>query len=334
MMTWKIPAAATSLVTLMTSAAPAAAFESTRVPLSGTLRDELGAPVNAELEIEVRIYNAPVGGEPALYREASSVRVVEGELAITVGAVNPLPANLFLPTVNAYLELEIGGEVLAPRIALDQPSAGRAMFASLCGEALATSGLKVVGAAGLEVNGRQLFTPDGQISPSAISGVAIGGGVPGPAGPIGPAGPAGDRGPPGAQGDPGLVGGVGPRGERGERGERGPTGPTGPSGPTGPAGPAGRDATPRDFGFRVSRGVANGTNVRQQTFMPANFSVTDYDSGAVQIVAVLERGSENGGGGGMSTIECFLDGDVLTIRGDGAMRNDSRATLIAIGIHP
>jgi hypothetical protein len=71
-------------------------------------------------------------------------------------------------------------------------------------------------------------------------------GAPGPQGPVGPTGPAGATGPAGPQGDPGPTGAQGPigpsggpAGPQGDPGPAGATGATGPAGPAGPQGPAG-----------------------------------------------------------------------------------------------
>lgn len=79
-----------------------------------------GAPVDGELTVTFRIFDAGTGGT-AVWEEIHTITAADGLLYAELGSVDPvdngLDASVFTGDVR-FLELQIGGETLAPRLAL------------------------------------------------------------------------------------------------------------------------------------------------------------------------------------------------------------------------
>jgi len=83
------------------------------IDYQGKLTDSIGVALNSVVSIVFRIYNADSAGSPLWEEEHPNVQVIKGLFDVQLGVTNPL--NLPFDTTY-YLELEVEGEVLAPRI--------------------------------------------------------------------------------------------------------------------------------------------------------------------------------------------------------------------------
>lgn len=110
-------------VAFVLSAISAGAVPPDRMAFQGLLRDDLSTPLVGPVSLELRIYDALVGGA-LLYAEShASVPLVDGVFDIAVGTGTPLPpsttfdASLF-GAADRYVEVVAEGETMSPRQAL------------------------------------------------------------------------------------------------------------------------------------------------------------------------------------------------------------------------
>ncbi|MFA5928140.1 MAG: hypothetical protein WC838_02410 [Candidatus Margulisiibacteriota bacterium] len=99
-----------SLLTLMTVSLLAVPNQLT---YSGRLLQN-GALVNASLPMIFSIYTDPTAGNLLWTQSLPSVEVNQGIYSVILGNGNPISPNVFV-TDNAYLQVEVNGEVLSPR---------------------------------------------------------------------------------------------------------------------------------------------------------------------------------------------------------------------------
>ena len=83
----------------------------------GYLEDASGNPVNSTKSMTFTIYDAETGGNNLWSETHSSVEVDNGYFSVRLGSVNPIPQSVFSST-SRWLEIEIDGEVLSPRMKL------------------------------------------------------------------------------------------------------------------------------------------------------------------------------------------------------------------------
>lgn len=84
-----------------------------QIPYRGVLEQD-GAPVtNSQLPMEFRLYTTEVGGT-AVWFEAQTVSVLDGEFNVALGDVTPISANLFAQP-SLYLSVIVAGEPLVGR---------------------------------------------------------------------------------------------------------------------------------------------------------------------------------------------------------------------------
>lgn len=178
-----------------------AGAQTLEVPFEGLMTDATGGLFDGSVDIEVRIYDMPQGGNEVFFELHSGVPVDQGLFSLPLGSIQPFPQNLFgetdptLLSDDRYIGLWVVGDAseLAPRFQVG-------------------------------------------FVPFAIRALSGSSGTPGPIGPQGAAGPAGATGPAGADG---AAGSMGPPGGIGGVGPQGPAGPTGSTGATGAVGPPG-----------------------------------------------------------------------------------------------
>ncbi len=166
----------------------------------GHLTDLSNNPINAVVDIKLRIMDQPLAGNTLFTEEHSGIDVQDGVLEFDIGTYSPLGAAVFevvdgqLSGAGRFISLTLDGETqeMSPRFPIPVvPFAVRALLGG--------------GAQG----------PQGDSGPQ---------GEPGPQGAIGPAGA------PGSQGEVGVTGPQGPTGLKGANGAAGATGSTGAPG--------------------------------------------------------------------------------------------------------
>lgn len=83
----------------------------------GRLTDAVGAPKNGTFSMTFRIYNAATGGTKYWEETQPAVTVTNGLFNVLLGSVNLLDPATELPDgPECYLEIEIEGEVITPRV--------------------------------------------------------------------------------------------------------------------------------------------------------------------------------------------------------------------------
>lgn len=117
---WLLPAAGAQ------AAAPAL------VPIQGVLTDSDGLALDAELEVCFSLFASESDGE-SLWTETQHVVFEDGLFTAYLGVEQPLDLALFRDQGELWLELELGGERLSPRLQLG--SAAYAGFAEHSGHA-------------------------------------------------------------------------------------------------------------------------------------------------------------------------------------------------------
>jgi len=81
----------------------------------GVLTDSGGTPLNQDVSITFRLFDAATAGTAA-WSETQTVTVSNGVYSVQLGQSTPLAGVDF--TVDYWLEVEVGGEILTPRQAL------------------------------------------------------------------------------------------------------------------------------------------------------------------------------------------------------------------------
>lgn len=256
-----------------------------RVPYVGRATNGSGEPLVGVIEARAQLYAEQSAGEPLWAGDlVPSLPVFQGVFTLWLEGGSPAlePAVLIDPTAQPrWLELEINGVVLAPRIRVSPvgmalaaanalrlggaPATDYAGGGALMAEGtIAVGGATVVSADGAWIGeAPQIEGPPGPegpageagsvgpVGPEGPSGAAGPAGLEGYSGPAGVAGPSGPEGPAGPAGVAGVAGDVGPIGPAGPEGPAGPPGEPGPAGPAGPAGSQGPSGT---AGFTGSSG--------------------------------------------------------------------------------
>ena len=120
--------------------------ESHWVNLQGVLRDTNGNPLNGSFDMTFRFFDAAVGGneiliDEHLLAETGNVTVTNGLFNVALGSGNhvdgsgpgtfPRLSDVFGNVEEVYLEVQVSGEVLSPRIGIR--SAGSALNAAKLG---------------------------------------------------------------------------------------------------------------------------------------------------------------------------------------------------------
>jgi hypothetical protein len=85
-----------------------------RMNYQGYLTDDAGNPVTDTLNMGFTIYTASVGGT-GLWGESLGVEVENGIFNVLLGAVNPIPLDVFATGESRWFELAVESEVLSPR---------------------------------------------------------------------------------------------------------------------------------------------------------------------------------------------------------------------------
>jgi hypothetical protein len=210
----------------------------------GLLQNPDGTPRNGQVEILVRLWDAPTGGSILWSELHPVVNLVDGVFALELGSINPALGNVLKSHQgDLWLGVSVNAEDLLPRQKLQ--AVGRAFRAAtvddgairaqhlgevcLDGQVLVHTqngwecGTVSSGTACWDLNGDGVC----QVASESVDGDGDCDALDcrGPEGPAGPPGPVGAQGP------------IGPTGLQG------PTGETGPAGPQGIQGPPGSDAT-------------------------------------------------------------------------------------------
>ncbi len=94
--------------------AQASAPAQEQLPLQGFLKDSTGKPVTQDLSITFKLYDVETAGT-ALFNETQTVSVKKGSWYARLGKTAAFPAAVKFDK-EYYVELEIGGSKLAPRI--------------------------------------------------------------------------------------------------------------------------------------------------------------------------------------------------------------------------
>ena len=88
-----------------------------KINYQGYLTDALGNPTDDTLQMAFSIWDSQEGGAQLWSETQSSIPIVDGLFNVLLGAVNPLPTDLFSDEPR-WLETEIEGEALHPRTEL------------------------------------------------------------------------------------------------------------------------------------------------------------------------------------------------------------------------
>jgi len=114
-----------AMVSVMGTAATAFGQPSL-VPVQGFLTDADGAPIDGDLTATFRIYATPAGGTPLFEQEldcdpnpAGCLRVRDGSFVVQLGSNGLLDLDLFSDFAEAYLAIEIAGDEILPRVAIN-----------------------------------------------------------------------------------------------------------------------------------------------------------------------------------------------------------------------
>ncbi len=83
----------------------------------GRFTDEAGKPLAGPVDLVFRLFVLPAGGSALWTEEHDGVALNEGVAAVLLGSLVSLPENAF-SAAQRYLEIEVGGTVLAPRLAV------------------------------------------------------------------------------------------------------------------------------------------------------------------------------------------------------------------------
>lgn len=125
------------------------ASSTTTISYQGRLADSGGNPINANIGMTFRIYNASTGGSALWTETYPAVQVSNGLFHVLLGSVTPLPNSLFSSNTTLYLGITVGADSeMTPREQL--ASAPYAMQA-----------------------GQALTVPDGVITSSKIANSAV-----------------------------------------------------------------------------------------------------------------------------------------------------------------
>lgn len=109
-----ISAALSSLVVVLLAASIARAAVPAMMSYQGSLQDPQGAPLDGTFDMIFAIYDVATEGA-AIWTETQSVVVNEGHFIVLLGAVEPLPADLFSAQFR-YLGVTIGADPeMSPR---------------------------------------------------------------------------------------------------------------------------------------------------------------------------------------------------------------------------
>ncbi|MBI4347901.1 MAG: hypothetical protein HY553_13675, partial [Elusimicrobia bacterium] len=84
------------------------------VGFQGRLTDASNNPMNGNQDLTFRIFDAAGGGNLLWSETQFGVPVANGVLAVQLGAAVPISSNVFQGAA-AYLEVQVGATVLAPR---------------------------------------------------------------------------------------------------------------------------------------------------------------------------------------------------------------------------
>jgi hypothetical protein len=214
----------------------------------GLLQNPDGTPRNGQVELLVRLWDAPTGGNILWSELHPVVTLVDGVFSINLGAVNTaLPGVLKSLQADLWLGVSVDSEDLMPRQRLQ--TVARAFKAGAVDDG--TIKARHLGEVCLE-DQVLVQTPSGWACGTVSSGTACwdlnGNGVCNLASEDADGDGACDavdcRGVPGPPGAPGQAGPQGPQGLQGPGGAQGPQGATGPEGPQGEPGPIGPPGPP------------------------------------------------------------------------------------------
>ncbi len=257
----------------------------------GRLNNNVGAPVNATVNMQFAIYDTIVGGVPLWAEPATGtipIVVSNGLFSVILGG-NGVAINdtLFTAGTSRYLEISVNSEVLTPR----QTITANAYAMQSANAATALNALSLGGVTAANWQRRlSIACPVGQaiadLSATGVPTCVSAAGAPGPAGPTGPqgiqgltgatgatgaigatgaTGAVGPVGPAGANGLDGAVGPMGPQGIQGLTGATGATGAIGATGATGAVGPAGANGLDGAVGPAGPQGIQGLTGATGAT---------------------------------------------------------------------
>ena len=92
---------------------------------------EGGVPLDRSVVMALSLWTAREAGQRAWTDDERNVSVINGVLAVDIGAQRPLPLDAF--TEQRWLEIVIDGQVLSPRVRIDSvPHAIEATHAASC----------------------------------------------------------------------------------------------------------------------------------------------------------------------------------------------------------
>ncbi len=165
--------------------AQAAAPAQEQLPLQGFLKDSTGKPVTQDLSITFNLYDVATAGT-ALFTETQTVSVKKGNWYARLGKTAAFPAAVKFDK-EYYVELEIGGNKLAPRI-LVAPGAfvARKSFAVADGSITAAKLADGAAAGNIELSTTKMDASKGlkdqsitnpKIAKGSVSGDRIAGGA-------------------------------------------------------------------------------------------------------------------------------------------------------------
>lgn len=94
---------------------PSVAFAApSLVQFQGVLLDNAGEPLDGEVAATFRLFAEPIGGSALWSETHAALFVSQGVFNVLLGSVKPLDADRFGADAR-WLEVEVGGEVQAPR---------------------------------------------------------------------------------------------------------------------------------------------------------------------------------------------------------------------------
>ena len=103
------------LTAALCASAPAMAQAPALIPVQGFATDDEGAPLDGEIVVDFTLYTSAVDGD-ALYTESQVLDADVGFFSTMLGLGDALDLGTFAANGEVWVEIEIDGEVLEPRL--------------------------------------------------------------------------------------------------------------------------------------------------------------------------------------------------------------------------
>lgn len=109
---------AAAIVLALAGLSSTALAQPTQVPIQGYLTDDVGQTVDGEVPVRFSLYSVPTGGSAWFSELHEPLTLEDGHFIANLGSVGVLDLAEFEDGPMVYLEVEVDGETLTPRVAL------------------------------------------------------------------------------------------------------------------------------------------------------------------------------------------------------------------------